>query len=197
MHGSGASAAGAVADARGPGGVAVGAPVAAPGGRVVVDRPVVPHDDPARLVPPMVTPVARRRTRITWRVLLFFVILAAIIGAGVYAVNWVSTNTYYVAVGPDQQVVVFQGRPGGFLWNQPTVAHNCGFPLEQVSPEFREDVAKGRDEPSLAEGQAYCTRITPIPSTTTTVTTTTTSTTAVGGAGIPGLDPAAPTSIAP
>ena len=60
----------------------------------------------------------RDRRRVTWRVVLFVVAVAAVIGVVFGAVNYYGRHTYYV--GFDQnEVVIFKGRPGGVLWIHP------------------------------------------------------------------------------
>jgi hypothetical protein len=75
------------------------------------------------------------------------------------------------------------------LWYQPTVVERTGITVLQVPGEFGADVAKGRDEPTVADARDYVARIrAKIASTTTTTTAPGTSTTSTtrAGAGIGG-----------
>lgn len=132
--------------------------------------------------------VAATRTRFTWRVVAFFVVFIGIFAAAFFVIQWMATNTYYV--GLDQnEVVIYQGRPGGLLWYQPTVVERTGITVLQVPGEFGADVAKGRDEPTVADARDYVARIrAKIAGTTTTSTASGTSTTSTtrAGAGIGG-----------
>ena len=68
------------------------------------------------------------------------------------------TNSYYVGID-NSEVVIFQGRPGGFLWYQPKVEQRTQIAESAVPAEFQADVAKGKTEPSLQEAVAYVARM--------------------------------------
>jgi serine/threonine protein phosphatase PrpC len=148
--------------------------------------------------PPQV--VAQTRSRFTWRVVLFVLVFVGIFAAAGYAVQWVSTNSYYVIVD-EGQVVIFQGRQGGLLWNQPSIVDRTATRVEDVAPQFRNDVQAGRMQTSLTEARDYVDRIR-LPTTTTTTTTSTTSIVPNGGVNVdpgvttapadPSVPPAAP-----
>ena len=167
----------------------------APSGGVTVAAPVVSAIAAPTIDAPRDAPVApvvaapRARTRFTWRVAVFLIALVGVFAFAAYTVQWIADNTYYVAVS-DGQVVIFQGRPGGLLWTQPKVAESTGIELSTVPVEFRSDIEKGKDQPSLEEARAYLQRITnEIDASTTTTTTTTrvtTTTVDVGGLVAPG-----------
>jgi PPM family protein phosphatase len=163
------------------GGVTVTAPVASSAtGSVTVDEPVAGDVAAA----PMVA-APRQRTRFTWRVAVFLVALIAVFAFAAYTVQWIADNTYYVAV-ENGEVVIFQGRPGGLLWTQPKVVEPTGIALATVPVEFRADIEKGKDQPSLEEARAYLQRITTQideASAATSTTTSTSSTTTTGGVG--------------
>jgi serine/threonine protein phosphatase PrpC len=156
------------ANAPAPGGVTVSAPVAGAAGAPTFDGSGA---DPA---PAVAVAAPRQRTRFTWRVAVFLVALIAVFGFAAYTVQWIADNTFYVAVDSGQ-VVIFQGRPGGLLWTQPKVAERTDIALAAVPVEFRSDIEKGKDQPSLEEARAYLQRITTEIDQTTTTTTTSTS----------------------
>lgn len=171
------------------GGVTVSAPVAPGGATPTTDAPAGAPGPQAVAAPPA-------RTRFTWRVAVFLVALIAVFGIAAYTVQWIADNTYYVAV-EDGKVVIFQGRPGGLLWTQPKVAETTSIELSAVPVEFRADIEKGKDQPSLEEARAYLQRITTeideanattttTSTTTTTRVTTTSSVSDVGGLVTPG-----------
>ena len=153
------------------GGVTVSAPVAS-----AVAAPTI--DEPAAAVAAPVAAAPRARTRFTWRVAIFLIALVGVFAFAAYTVQWIADNTYYVAVD-DGEVVIFQGRPGGLLWTQPKVAESTGIELATVPVEFRSDIEKGKDQPSLEEARAYLARITTEIDEAAAATTTTTSTTRV------------------
>jgi PPM family protein phosphatase len=120
---------------------------------------------------------------LTWRSALFALVLLAIVGGAIGSVAWFSRSTYYVGID-DDEVAIFQGRPGGVLWIQPTLAERTGFPADDVPPARRSDVVAGKEQPSLEAARRYVAnledqaRTTRAPSTTTTTTTEAPTTTA-------------------
>ena len=60
------------------------------------------------------------RTRFTWRVLVFLLLLIAVIGGALATIQWYGTSTYFVTFEQDE-VVIYRGRPGGILWVDPTL----------------------------------------------------------------------------
>jgi protein phosphatase len=73
---------------------------------------------------------ARRPKRLTLRVLAFLVVILVVLAVAVLAVGWYATRTYFVAFDGDQ-VVIYQGRPGGLLWIDPTLAERTTPPLDR------------------------------------------------------------------
>src|SRR5690606_11062098 len=49
--------------------------------------------------------------RFTWRVGLFLLVLAAVVGIGLAAVGFYSRGTYFVGFDDDGVVTIFQGKP--------------------------------------------------------------------------------------
>jgi PPM family protein phosphatase len=95
-----------------------------------------------------------RPRRLTFRSLLFVVLVLAVGAAAVGAVWWFARNTFYVGVD-GEDVVIFRGRPGGVLWIEPTVEQRTDLRLAQVPAERQQDVEKGRTEPTLEDAQDY------------------------------------------
>ena len=118
--------------------------------------PAAPAKRAAREVPP----AARRRPRravarlITVRSLAFALALLAVVGAAVAAVGYFATRSYFVGLDHGT-LVIYQGRPGGFLWFQPRVADRTGVRLSQVLPARYQDLRQGMEEPSLAAAHRY------------------------------------------
>ena len=136
----------------------------------------------------------RPRSRVTWRVALFLVVLVAILGAAAGAVYWTGTSTYYVAID-GEQVAIFRGKPGGVLWISPELVEVTALAADQVPPAARLDVESGREQASLDDARRYVDNLLDqfAMSTTTTTSTTTAPTTVLP------VDPAAevPPVIAP
>ena len=120
---------------------------------------------------------------VTLRSVAFVVVVLAVIGAGLYLVNDYATNTYFVTID-DGEVAIFQGRPGGVLWIDPSLVDTVGIPEDEVPDEVVDDLREGVDRPSLESARRYVAnleeRIEEIrpPATTTTTTTSTSTTTA-------------------
>ena len=148
--------------------------------------------------------------RVTFRVLLFAVLLVAVVAAAYALVRWYATDNWFVTLDGNQ-VVIYQGRPGGLLWFQPTVVDRTGLTTADVLPLRLAALRADRQEPSLAQakryvanlrqeyqsqqaiangsGTGFTTTTTTVPSTTTTTTTTapgvTTTTTSPLAAAVP------------
>jgi serine/threonine protein phosphatase PrpC len=124
------------------------------------------------------------RTRFTWRVLVFLLLLVAIIGGALATIQWYGSSTYYVTF-EDDEVVIYQGRPGGTLWVDPELQERTGIDRDDVPARYVDDIEGGNEFSSLDEAQAYVANIErdieeaeEPPTTTTTTRPSTTSTTA-------------------
>ena len=122
-------------------------------------------------------PVVARPWRFTWRVFVFGLALIALLVATGGAVTWYGRNTYFVSFDADE-VVIFKGRPGGFLWFEPTLEERSGIDRRDVPSGVVDELAAGRDQATLGDAQRYVANLQEqVDSVTTTTTTTTTSTT--------------------
>jgi serine/threonine protein phosphatase PrpC len=141
---------------------------------------------------------ARRRAGIprlvTLRVLIFLILLGGVVYGAYYLVRWYANDDWYVAAS-NTHLVVFHGRPGGFLWYKPSIEEACNVTTSQIPTYLVKTVTKRVvEKPSLAAAASYITNLyqqylstqqtstgqTPNPPATTTTTaprTTTTSTT--------------------
>jgi PPM family protein phosphatase len=113
------------------------------------------------------------RTRLTWRVLLFTLLLVAVVGGAVATIQWYGTSTYYVGFDGDE-VAIFQGRPGGLLWIDPSLEQDTGIKRDEVPARYLQALGKGHEQSSLAAARLYVSNIERdiIDSTTPTTTTT-------------------------
>ena len=100
-----------------------------------------------------------RLRRLTWRTLGFVVLLLAILAAAAGAVGWYSRGSYYIGYDNAGQVTTFKGRPGGFLWFQPTVETHTGIAKSQVPQLYQDAVAGGKQLGSLAAANKYVARM--------------------------------------
>lgn len=138
------------------------------------DRPVTPP------LPP--EPVGPRKPRaVTLRSLAFVGAVLALLAGGAFLAYRYAQDTYHVGLD-GEEVVIFQGRPGGFLWFDPTPVEDAGIEVEDVPAAVLEDLQRGVTQPSLQRARRYVANLEDRiedtrPSVTTTTTTSTTSTT--------------------
>ena len=97
---------------------------------------------------------ARRRRRPTWRAVAFVALVLAVVAGGAGTVWWYARHSYYVGYD-GTEVVVYQGRPGGMLWFDPTVEERTGVDRDEVPPEYRDALVAGREQPSLGAARRY------------------------------------------
>lgn len=117
-------------------------------------------DDPDERVeadPPRLSRRERRaakgpRTRLTWRVLLFLVLVLGVFGGAFATIQWYGTSTYFVTFEGDE-VVIFQGRPDGILWIDPELEERTGIDRADVPERFVPRIIAGNEQPSLAKAR--------------------------------------------
>ena len=113
----------------------------------------------SRPAPPVAAPPSRpaatvRPKRLTWRLVLFLVVFVGILGAGAAAVAWYAQGVYHVGLDGNQ-VAVFKGRPGGFLWFDPKLVERTSLTVEDVVPAKRDALAAGVEEATRADADRY------------------------------------------
>jgi serine/threonine protein phosphatase PrpC len=108
--------------------------------------------------PPERTPREASPRRFTWRVAAFFLALALVVAVGILAVSWYARNTYYVGLDGDS-VAIFKGRPGGFLWFEPTLQERKALTISDIVPAQVTILRAGKEESSKAEADRYVNRI--------------------------------------
>jgi PPM family protein phosphatase len=122
--------------------------------------------------------------RVTWRVLLFVLLVVALVGGVVATIQWYGTSTYFVGFDGDQ-VAIFKGRPGGVLWIDPDLVDVTDLDRDEVPDAHVADIAGGVEQGSLADARRYVANVTEQaeelapPTTTTTAPTTAPTTTTV------------------
>ncbi len=99
-----------------------------------------------------------RARPVTVRVVAFIVLLLVVLAAGAAAVGFYARGSYYVGVA-DNQLVIYQGRPGGVLWFQPTVAEHTGVTTGVVLGGNLPALHAGVEESSLGSARAYVTNL--------------------------------------
>jgi serine/threonine protein phosphatase PrpC len=92
--------------------------------------------------------------RITLRVILFFLLILAVPVGAYFAIRWYANDDWFVTVRGDQ-VVVFQGRPGGVLMFKPKVVDRPGVTTAEILPRRVSDLKGNVEEASLADAKKY------------------------------------------
>ncbi|HKH24248.1 MAG TPA: hypothetical protein VKA42_02205, partial [Acidimicrobiales bacterium] len=113
-------------------------------------------DDESRARHALAGPKPRR---VTWRVLLFFVLLLALAGGVVATIQWYGQSAYFVGFDGDQ-VAIFQGRPGGVLWIDPELVETTELERERVPEDRVEELEAGVEQSTRADAEAYVARVT-------------------------------------
>ncbi|MET0902191.1 MAG: Stp1/IreP family PP2C-type Ser/Thr phosphatase [Acidimicrobiales bacterium] len=98
------------------------------------------------------------RTRFTWRVLVFLLLLIAVIGGALATIQWYGTSTYYVTFEQDE-VAIYRGRPGGVLWVDPELEATTGIHRADVPARYVAGIEGGAEFASLDEANAYIANI--------------------------------------
>jgi protein phosphatase len=146
--------------------------------RAAVDTP--PTDTPPTDTPPTDTPPtdagqveapageagrrARRHSKrpdlgprnrvVTPRVVLFFLLVVALLGLAYGGTAWYARSSYFVGVHRGR-LTIYQGRPGGVLWWNPTITEVTGVTNGQVESLYLPGLRKGVQESSLGAARAY------------------------------------------
>lgn len=134
--------------------------------------PVTAHDDheeptavvaatPAPDTAPAATetvPGKPKAKMVTLRVVGFFALLLVILGLAAAAIAWYARSSYFVGLRGDR-VTIFQGRPGGVLWFQPTVSSRTSLTTAGLLPHELPKLRAGQEEATLADARRYVTSL--------------------------------------
>ena len=96
--------------------------------------------------------------RVTWRVVVFFLVLGTILGVIAGAIGWYARSTYYVGLD-DDRVAIYKGRPGGLLWFQPTLQERKPLTVADVLPARVADLRAGHQVETKANADRYVNEI--------------------------------------
>ena len=102
----------------------------------------------------------RRRPRdpsrpvLTVRVVAFIVLLVVILAAAAAAIVWYARSTYYVGLRGNQ-IVIYQGRPGGVLGLNPTLKQTTPYTTASVLPVALPALKAGQEESSVSSARVY------------------------------------------
>ena len=105
---------------------------------IVVPHPTVTGPTSAVPAPPKAAVPRRARKgpapkRVTLRVVVFLVAICIVVGGAIACLGWYGRSAYYVGLSKDR-ITIFQGRPGGVLWFQPTVVERTRDTPRPCSP---------------------------------------------------------------
>jgi serine/threonine protein phosphatase PrpC len=98
--------------------------------------------------------MARGRRLITVRTLIFIVLVAALVVGALFAVRWYDTNSYFVGVN-NNELVIYQGRIGGFLWYHPQEVERTGVTTADVPFTYLVALNSGVEEASVGAARNY------------------------------------------
>jgi hypothetical protein len=77
-------------------------------------------------------------------------VLSSVTILGVYA-----RSGYFIGFDSSENVAVYRGRPGGFLWFQPTVDTQTELAGDELPEDILRDVALNRTFTSSSQAQKY------------------------------------------
>ncbi|HSZ36892.1 MAG TPA: Stp1/IreP family PP2C-type Ser/Thr phosphatase, partial [Acidimicrobiales bacterium] len=105
--------------------------------------------------------------RVTFRVLGFVILVAAVPVAAYFVIRWYAYDNWYVTL-KGNQVVIMQGQPGGVLWFHPKVVDHTGIDKGQLSTAAADALVFGVQKPSLQNARTWVSSVTTTTTTTTT-----------------------------
>ena len=98
--------------------------------------------------------LARGRRLVTARTLLFVILLVAVVAGALFAVRWYDMNSYFVGV-KNNELVIYQGRVGGFLWYHPVEVDRTGVTTADVPALYLGPLQAGVQESSVTSARTY------------------------------------------
>ncbi len=111
-------------------------------------------DEPAPSGPEPDAEERQRSRGLRRRSILSIVAVLAIVGAGVWLIGTYARDNYFVGFDQDQ-IVIYQGRPGGVLWFDPTVEEPTPFLRVDLTDALALEVEANPEFDSLQAAQAY------------------------------------------
>ena len=132
-------------------------------------KPINPFLDPVTASGPVdhFAPAVRgwkAPVAVTWRSLLFVTVVLAVIVAAGFLVAWYARSAYYVGYAGDE-VVIYQGRPDGVLWFDPTLEETTGVFRQDLPASVALEVELLFETATLEGARAFVDQIRPAPGT--------------------------------
>ena len=145
-------------------------------------------DEPTTDEPTTDQPTRPDRRRTFTRLALGFAVAAAVVIAFVVFTAWARSG-WFVAFDGNDEAIIYQGRPGGVLWIDPTAENAAGPDRSEFDPDVAQEIDSEPTFDSFDEAFEFINSGTTTTTTTTTTpapTTTTAPDTTTAGAGAPG-----------
>jgi protein phosphatase len=98
------------------------------------------------------------RTGPSFRTIAFVCALVAIALTVAGSLIFATRNSYFVGIDSDQ-VVIFQGQPGGFLGIEPSVKERTSITVDEVPAAYQEEIEQGEEFSSLDDARSYVERL--------------------------------------
>lgn len=118
-------------------------------GRDPVEQGTASHQRATVLVPTKHLSKRYRDRVVTFRVFLFFVLLAALIGGIIAVVIWFQRSSYFVGLDGNR-VSIYAGRPGGTMWFKPQLVGTTSLTTNELLPNSVVEVRSGITESTYA-----------------------------------------------
>ena len=97
---------------------------------------------------------SRGRRMLSFRVVAFVLIVLLLLGVTAAGIAWYARSSYFVSLRGNR-ITIFQGRPGGVLWLQPTVADSTSVTTSDVEARHLPALAAGQQEPSFTAARQF------------------------------------------
>jgi protein phosphatase len=107
-----------------------------------------------RRAPPTHVETRPKARFVTLRVVAFMAAIVLVAAAGIGAIVWYARSGWFVKLD-GQRVAIYQGRPGGVLWMQPTLAEATSYTTSEVLAVHLPALEAGVQEPSLGAARLY------------------------------------------
>ena len=122
--------------------------------------------------PPVAVGGRKKKSKVG--VVLFWSALTAIVISAFSIMGVYARSGYFIGFDDSENVAVYRGRPGGWLWFQPTIDTQTELAGDELPEDILRDVAMNRTFTSSSQAQKYLSlvKIAIIDATTTTTTTT-------------------------
>lgn len=101
---------------------------------------------------------ARGPRLITFRLVLFVLLVLVVVAAAYFLMRWYAMDDWYVGVDHGH-LAVYQGRPDGFLWFKSQLVDDTPVTTSEVPTFTIPQVRRDHQEPSLAAAKSYVTNL--------------------------------------